>query len=259
MGIKNPSEVLRIIDKLDKIGEENVREELKEISIEENVIEQLMNFIRIQGNNEEILNQLKEMPCQDEEFKAGVRDLEIVYHGILDFGVSAKYIALDLKIARGLDYYTGTVYETFLTGYESIGSVCSGGAYENLASNYTTQKLPGVGISIGLSRLYYQLNEVGLLKFPIENHLKALIVPMGTAESDCIILAQKLRQAGIITQVYLEGGKTGKKFNYADKLNVPWVVVVGEEEINEGKYSLRNMENGEQEKLSLNELIEKLK
>ena len=121
------------------------------------------------------------------------------------------------------------------------------------------QKLPGVGISIGLSRLYYQLNEVRLLKFPIENHLKALIVPMGTAESDCIILAQKLRQADIITQVYLEGGKTGKKFNYADKLNVPWVVVVGEEEINEGKYSLRNMENGEQEKLSLNELIEKLK
>lgn len=259
LGIKKPSEVLRIIDKLDKIGEENVREELKEIFIEENVIEQLMNFIRIQGNNEEILAQLKEMPCQDEEFKAGVRDLEIVYHGILDFGVSAKYIALDLKIARGLDYYTGTVYETFLTGYESIGSVCSGGAYENLASNYTTQKLPGVGISIGLSRLYYQLNEVRLLKFPIENHLKALIVPMGTAESDCIILAQKLRQADIITQVYLEGGKTGKKFNYADKLNVPWVVVVGEEEINEGKYSLRNMENGEQEKLSLNELIEKLK
>ena len=166
---------------------------------------------------------------------------------------------IDLSIARGLDYYTGTVFETFLTGYESMGSICSGGSYDDLASHYSKKKLPGVGISIGLTRLYTQLEEAGLFRFPVENHLQVLVLPFPATMEAGIKLVQTLRNEGIIAQIYLESGKMGKKFTYADKLQAPYVVVVGESELQEGKYMLRDMATGDQTAMTLEELAARLK
>ena len=166
-GIKqteNATEILRIIDKIDKIGPEAVREELQKLGLVENDINQIINFIKIDGTTDEKLQKLKELPIENETFQTGLTELTDVVKYIRIFGVPDTNFKVDLTIARGLDYYTGTVYETFLNDYRELGSVCSGGRYENLAEYYTDKKLPGVGISIGLTRLFYKLNELGLIK-----------------------------------------------------------------------------------------------
>ncbi|GFZ34051.1 histidine--tRNA ligase [Clostridium zeae] len=259
LGIAEAGEVLRIIDKLDKIGEESVRNELSNTLSEEQVTS-IMKFIMLSGNNTELINSLEQLGVEDEVFLDGLKELKSVIEYIGCFGVPEKNYIIDLKIARGLDYYTGTVYETILDDYPSIGSVCSGGRYENLAEYYTNQKLPGVGISIGLTRLFYQLREAKLLRSKGRETLcDVIIIPMNEDLNYSLETANKLRAAGIITQVYFEGGKLQKKMNYANKLGIPYVILIGDDEIKDNVLTVKSMLSGEQAKKSVDEVIEDLK
>ena len=161
---------------------------------------------------------------------------------------------MDLTIPRGLDYYTGVVYETTLNDYPEIGSVCSGGRYENLAQYYTKESLPGVGISIGLSRLFFQLMDASIIKTEETSPFDVIILPMAGSEMEGIKVLESLREEGIRGMIYSESGKMGKKFKYADALHVPYVIVIGEDEIKKGEYSLRNMKTGEQSMVSLEKI-----
>ncbi len=260
LGIENKVEVLRIVDKLDKIGEEVVRGELIKLLDSQELVDQVMKFISFSGNNEETLDYLKELKLKEEEFVTGVSELSSVIETIEYFGVPEKNYKIDLKIARGLDYYTGTIYETTLDNYPSIGSVCSGGRYDNLAEYYTNQKLPGVGISIGLSRLFYQLKEANLIHFNTSSTLsKVLLIPMEGTLGYTVTMANMLRDEGIVCEVYYEDGKMGKKFGYADKLQIPYTIVIGEDEMNKGVLTLKDMKEGSQCTLSLEEVIDKIK
>lgn len=255
LGIEDSTYILRTVDKLEKIGLEKVKEELSQIGIPQENIDKILGFISIEGSNDEIISNLKSLGIENELFQEGLMELEQVVKYIRVFGVPEENFALDLTIARGLDYYTGTVYETILNDYPGIGSVCSGGRFDDLATYYTKQKLPGVGISIGLTRLFYQLTEAGIIKSTDYSLTDVLIVPMDGYMDYAIKGSKLLRDAGVFTQVYFEQGKIGKKFNYADKLNIPYVIVVGQEEADNNTYSFRNMKTGEQESLTMNQII----
>lgn len=260
LDVKDTVSTLRTVDKLDKIGSQNVKEELIKLGISEEDALKILDFIGIEGSSSEIIDKLKNMGIENESFIEGVNEIESVAKNIIDFGVPEKNFMIDLKIARGLDYYTGTVYETTLDDYPSVGSVCSGGRYDNLAEHYTKQKLPGVGISIGLTRLFYQLNQAGLLKDSCDASIaKVLVVPMSEDISRALKTASKLRIEGINTEVYSEKAKIQKKLTYANKLGIPYVVLIGEDEIKSGKLTFKDMNSGEQCKLSEDEIIEKLK
>ena len=179
-------------------------------------------------------------------FVQGLEELKQVVKYIRVFGVPDTHFKIDLTIARGLDYYTGTVYETFLNNYRELGSVCSGGRYENLAGYYTDKKLPGVGISIGLTRLFYKLNELQLIKADKYSMADVLIIPMVEDMTKSIELASNLRAKGVNTEVYLNDKKLKAKFKYADKLKIPYVIVIGEDEINSNTVKVKNMETGEE-------------
>ncbi|SKA78909.1 histidyl-tRNA synthetase [Clostridium sp. USBA 49] len=260
IGVKDKVETLRIVDKLDKIGIDAVKSELKDLGLTCDAINRIEEFINIKGTNDEILESLKELNIENEEFSLGVEEISKVVYYIRQFGVPDKNFVIDLKIARGLDYYTGTVYETILNDYPGIGSVCSGGRYDNLAEYYTTQKLPGVGISIGLSRLFYQLKEANFFKENTSSTLtKVLVVPMDENIAYSIGISNELKKAGIITEVYFEEGKFAKKLSYANKLGIPYVIIIGSDEISSGILTLKDMKSGEQFKLTIEEIINKLK
>ncbi len=259
LDIEDSTYVLRAVDKLDKIGIDNVKEELKNMGLDDNKVEAIINFINIKGNKEEIINQLRALDIDNETVWEGLQELVTVTMYISLFGVPEDNYIIDLTIARGLDYYTGTVYETFLDDYPSIGSVCSGGRYDDLASYYTKQKLPGVGISIGLTRLYYQLTQGNIIKAEDNSLTKVLIIPMEGFLEYGIEISNALRKEDIFCQVYLESGKIGKIFNYADKLNIPYVIVIGHEELENNKLTLKNMKTGEQKNMSIDEAVECLK
>ncbi len=251
LGIRDHVEALRIIDKIDKIGRENVKRELVAIGIGAEPAEALLDFIGISGSIQEILSQLKSKNISNAAYAQGLAELEAVCGNIKALGVDEQYFTISLKIARGLDYYTGTVYETLLTDYPQLGSICSGGRYDELASNYTRQSLPGVGISIGLSRLFYQLNEVGAISCdgactPTE----ILFIPMEDTVSYTLEKATAFRNAGYRVEVYLNEGKLSKKLTYANKLGIPYVIVVGSEEREKGILRIKNMATGEQTELS---------
>ncbi len=257
LGLSNNSiDVMRIIDKLEKIGKEAVRSELSNIGISSATIDTIMNFISISGANDEIISKLKAFSINDELFLDGVQELSDVVKYIRSLGVPEEFFNIDLRIARGLDYYTGTVYETFLSDFRNIGSVCSGGRYDNLAEYYTDKKLPGVGISIGLTRLFYQLNTANAIKVNKNSISDVLIIPMDSLDIEaCLGASNILRKFGINTDVYLESGKIKKKMKYADKWDIPFVVVIGENERIENMVSLKNMKTGEQQKLSIDEVV----
>lgn len=255
LNIEDKENALRIIDKLDKIGIDNVRLELNKCNIENESIDKLIEFINTTGSNEEILKSLKELNIQNSTYNLGINELETVTHYMNSFGVPEKNYAIDLKIARGLDYYTGTVFETFLSDYPQIGSVCSGGRYDNLAEYYTKQKLPGVGMSIGLTRLYYQLNEANLLKDYETSLTKVLIIPLDDSLDYSIKLANKLRNDNIYADVYLENKKISKKLDYANKLNIPYVILVGPDEIKTNILTLKDMKKGEQLSLTYEQIV----
>ena len=253
------TEILRIIDKIEKIGAEKVKEELKELGLQDKEIETIMNFIEIKGSNSEKINTLKSLEINSEIFKKGLEELEQVINYIKVLGVPENNFEIDLTIARGLDYYTGTVYETFLDDYKKLGSVCSGGRYENLAEYYTDKKLPGVGISIGLSRFFYQASKEGLFNSEKKSISKVLVIPMTENLEKCMEIATTLRKEKINTEIYLADKKIKAKFKYADKLNIPYTIVIGDDEIANNKVTLKCMETGEQETLSIEEVIEKIK
>ncbi|MCI8833292.1 MAG: histidine--tRNA ligase [Clostridia bacterium] len=256
--IDKTTDILRIIDKIEKIGAEKVQEELSGLGIAEKEIQTIMSFIEISGTNSEKIQTLKELGIKSEIFNTGLNELEQVINLIKVCGVPEKNFEIDLTIARGLDYYTGTVYETFLDDYKKLGSVCSGGRYENLAEYYTDKKLPGVGISIGLTRFFYQARKEGLIKSEKTSISKVLVLPMTDNLEKCMEIASKLREAKINTEIYLEDKKIKSKFKYADKLNIPFAVVIGDDEIANNKVTLKNMTTGEQETLTIEETIKKL-
>ena len=259
LGIEDSTEVLRTIDKLGKIGLEGVKKDLTEQGLDNDTIDRVVEFINIKGTNEEKLQSLKDLGIENDIFNEGLKELTDVNHYVEAFGVPKENYIIDLTIARGLDYYTGTVYETFLNDYPNIGSICSGGRYEDLAGFYTKQKLPGVGISIGLTRLFYQLMEANLIE-TIDNSLtKIIIIPMEECLDKAIEAASTLREHNINTQIYTEKGKMGKKFGYADKQNIPYTLIIGTEEVKENKYTLRDMTTGEQSLLPMEELLLRLK
>ncbi len=259
LGILNSIEVLRIIDKVEKIGVDSICEELKNIGLDKAAIESIVNFISINGNNQEIIDSLIKLNIENEVFKEGIEELTKVVYYINCFGVPEKNYIIDLKIARGLEYYTGTVYETMLDDYPNVGSICSGGRYDDLAEYYTNQKLQGVGMSIGLTRLFSQLRDLGILKEnPSSSLTKVLVVPMDENMEYAITVAKKLRQSNINSEVYLEDGKFTKKLSHANKLGIPYVIIIGEEEVKSDLLTLKNMSTGEQYKLSLENIINKV-
>lgn len=260
LGVGDKAEVLRIIDKLEKIGIDEVVGELKKTGLSSESADNVIKFISIKGTYREILDALGTMDIDNPLFVQGLDELARVCGYINNFGIPESNFAIDLTIARGLDYYTGTIYETILNQYPGIGSVCSGGRYDNLAENYTERKLPGVGISIGLTRLFYQLKEAGLIgESRKATPTMLLIIPMQDTMNHALDISTRVRDAGIPAEVYLNEGKMGKKFSYADKLNIPYVIVVGEDEVNSGVFKMKNMATGEEKAMNINEIIEKIK
>lgn len=259
LNIEDSTEVLRTIDKLEKVGLENVKKEFESHGLDEDTIIKILEFIQINGSNKEKLNKLEDLNITNDVFNEGLEELRIVNEYIEVFGVPKENYIIDLTIARGLDYYTGTVYETFLDDYPNIGSICSGGRYDNLAEHYTKQRLPGVGISIGLSRLFFQLNEADLIKIGENSLTKVVIIPMEGCLDKAINVANILRDNGVNTQIYLEKGKMGKKFGFVDKLNIPYSIVIGPDEIERNEFTLRNMNTGEQKLFTMDELLISLK
>jgi len=250
---------MRTIDKIEKIGTDNVIKELKTLGVEQEGIKTIISFIKIQGNTDDKIKELENLSIENETFKKGVQELTEVIKYIRLFNVPEECFAIDLSIARGLDYYTGTVYETFLNDYKQIGSICSGGRYNDLAGYYTDKNLPGVGMSIGLTRLFFVLNDIGLIKAEKKSISEVLVISMLEDLSPAINVANKLRTAGINTEIYFDEKKIKAKFKYADKLKIPYVIAIGEDEIKSGKYALKNMETGEQQALEIEEIVEKLK
>ena len=248
-------EIMRTVDKLDKIGAENVRQSLiNDVKMLPCKAENVMDFMAVKGTNDEVISALERYRGMDATFDEGLDELKTVVKYLADFGVPEENFAVDLTIARGLDYYTGTVYETMMLDHPEIGSVCSGGRYDNLAEYYTDRKLPGVGISIGLTRFFYILSEQGLLSEETgAAPCDALILPMTEEPGAAIAAAAELRRAGLRVQLYTEQKKFKAKMSYADKLGVPYVVFLGEDELAEGLLSVKDMRTGEQQKLTASE------
>lgn len=257
LGLQEKSQdILRIVDKIDKVGKNIVLEMLVDAGISAEDSEKILDFITTKEN---VFEYLKSLEIKNEAFIQGVSELELVTKYMEAFGIPKEYYVVDLSIARGLDYYTGTIYETVVDEYPEIGSVCSGGRYDNLAEFYTNKKLPGVGISIGLTRLFYVLNEYKLLK---EDNKKSIsefaIIPMIEDLSYPIEIASLLRNYGVCAEIYLENKNIKKKMTYVNKLNVPYAIIIGEEEMNERMVSVKNMETGIQEKITVEEFTNKI-
>ena len=250
---------MRTLDKIDKIGKELVIAIFKDdYNINDESIKTIVDFIEIEGTTDEKIKKLQNLGIKNELYIQGVEELKEVVKYIRLFNIPDEAFEIDLSIARGLDYYTGTVYETFLNDYKSIGSICSGGRYNDLAGYYTDKVLPGVGMSIGLTRLFFILNDIGLVKADKKSISDVLVVSMVEDLSKSIEVANVLRNAGINTEIYFDDKKIKAKFKYADRLKIPYVIVIGEDEIKSGKYTIKNMEEGTQEQLEIEEIIKKL-
>jgi histidyl-tRNA synthetase len=279
LGAQNIStSIMQIIDKLEKIGAEKVREELQNFGLTTQAIDQILSFINLThscgtqaGNtqsgdiqsgktqsSQDIIARLKNLNIQNDQFIQGVEELASVASLIKELGVPDSNFAIDLTIARGLDYYTGTVYETRLDDYPEIGSVCSGGRFDDLASHYTDRKLPGVGISIGLTRLFDQLCKKGVLNPGVSTPTRVLILPMMEDMAPSLSLATQLRNNGIPTEISFVQGKMKKRLGYADKLGIPFAVFIGEDEVAKGTYTLKDLKTGTQEELNLEKILQKL-
>ena len=262
LGLQEQSgDVMRTVDKLEKIGPEKVKTILMDdLSVSEENADAVLKFISIKGSNTQVLEALEAYRGKSELFDQGLDELGTVAKYLSAFGVPEENFAVDLTIARGLDYYTGTVYETFMLEHLEIGSICSGGRYDNLAEYYTDKILPGVGISIGLTRLFYVLNEQNMLN---QNRNTApadvLILPMTEDLSPAVELATRFRNAGIRVQLYSEQKKFKAKMNYADKTGVPYVIFLGEDEIKDSVISCKEMASGEQTNLSFEDTLDRVR
>lgn len=259
VGLADKSQdVMRTVDKLDKIGAEKVKTLLMEdIGVAEDVANQVLDFIAIGGSNQEVLAALEGYQGKDELFDTGLEELSTVVRYLSAFGVPEENFAVDLTIARGLDYYTGTVYETTMLDHPEIGSVCSGGRYDNLAEYYTDKQLPGVGISIGLTRLFYVLGEQGMLNSDLPTAAAdVLVIPMGEEQQGyAIATATALRKAGIRTQLYAEKKKFKARITYAAKMGIPYAMFLGETEEQDKVVALKDLNKGEQVTVSFEEAV----
>ena len=256
------ADIMRTVDKLDKIGPDKVKALLvdPEIGLTGEQADEILKFIAIRGTNGEVIAALQGYRGRDELFDLGLDELETVVKYLAAFGVPETHFAVDLTIARGLDYYTGTVYETTMLDHPEIGSICSGGRYDNLAEYYTDKQLPGVGISIGLTRLFFVLEDQGYLNDGLNTApADVLILPMTDDLSPAIALATTLRAAGIRTQIHGEQKKFKQKLSYADKLAIPYALFLGEDEINAGVASVKDLRTGQQQKLTPEQTVEYIK
>lgn len=252
-------EILHIIDKIDKIGRDAVVEELVDQQIEKALVEQIIDVLTFRGSNDDTLAKLSEFAGKSEKFDMGLAELKDVLYYIGKFGVPEKFFRVDLTIARGLDYYTGTVYETTFNRHPEIGSICSGGRYDNLAEYYTKNSLPGVGMSIGLTRLFYILCEKEYLDMSMSYPTDVLVIPMVEDMTFAVEIAAKLRVNNIGTQLFVEKKKFKYMISYANKLNIPYAIFIGEDEVNSGKLTVKNMVTGDQTSLSVDEAITMIK
>jgi histidyl-tRNA synthetase len=243
------AETLRTVDKLEKIGRDKVVAELVgKVQLAEEIAVQILDFVADDRPVDALLEHLAAHPAMaDETFAQGVAELRTVADGVRSLGVPPAGFVIDLRIARGLGYYTGTVYETKLLAHPELGSICSGGRYDDLASYFTNEKLPGVGISIGLSRLAIALLEAGLLATDAQTPSRALVTVLDPARmSDYLRIAADLRAAGIACEVYFEKGRVGDQLKYADRKRIPFAVIAGESEFAAGMCKLKNMRTGEE-------------
>ncbi|MDR0248384.1 MAG: histidine--tRNA ligase [Oscillospiraceae bacterium] len=226
------ADILRTIDKVEKFdGQDGFISALMEIGLERELADKTLSFISIKGCVSEVVSALRHLGIKDALFDEGVRELETVTKIMTENGVDRSCFMIDLSIARGLDYYTGTVYETRFNDYPELGSICSGGRFDNLASLYTDQKLPGVGISIGLTRLFSKLREIGVIDCAQKTSADAVVVPIAENNSAAAMeLAGKLREGGFAIDVLLEDMSIKQKFRYADRKNAQFTVVIGDEE-----------------------------
>lgn len=248
--------VMQTIDKIEKIGADEVRDLLVGLGVPADAIDIMFKFIAITGSPEEVLSALRDMDVRNDEFQTGMHELGEVTRYLKILGVPSDYYMIDLTIARGLDYYTGTVYETVLREHREIGSICSGGRYDNLAGKYAKRQLPGVGISIGLTRLFSQLRELDLIKFGPATPTKVLVIPLVEDMAVSLEIATVLREADIATEVYFEDvKKMDKKLAYANKKGIPFVILVGEDEIAANAFAVKNMETGEQVALAKDDIV----
>ena len=255
-------DIMRTVDKLDKIGPDKVKALLvdPEIGLSEEQAEEILKFIAIRGSNAQVIAALQSYRGRDELFDLGLDELETVVKYLAAFGVPESHFAVDLTIARGLDYYTGTVYETTMLDHPEIGSICSGGRYDNLAEYYTDKQLPGVGISIGLTRLFFVLEDQGYLNDGLNTApADVLILPMTDDLSHAIAMATTLRAAGIRAQIHGEQKKFKQKLSYADKLAVPYALFLGEDEIAAGAASVKDLRTGQQQRLTPEQAVEYIK
>jgi histidyl-tRNA synthetase len=254
--------VLREVDKLDKRGPDYVRDTLvgDAFGLSAEVAQKILDLVQVRSTSvDDACAKLDALGAGSELMEQGRAELKEVLGLIRDFGVPETHFMLNLSIMRGLDYYTGTVYETTLNDHPQIGSICSGGRYENLAGQYTKSHLPGVGISIGLTRLYWQLRDAGLINTATST-VDVLVTQMDAAQMPAYLaLAGELRGAGIATEVVLEGGKLGKQFKYADRAGIRFVIVLGEDELTKGVVTVKDLRREDQFEVARSELIKTLR
>ena len=254
--------VLREVDKLDKRGEDHVRATLtgEGFGLGVEAVATILDFVKVRSiSHADALAQLDALGDSNNALREGVAELREVLALVRAMGVPESDYALNFSIARGLDYYTGTVYETTLDHYPQIGSICSGGRYEDLASHYTKSKLPGVGISIGLTRLFWQLREAGLVDTAAST-VQVLVTQMNAASlPHCLAVANELRHGGLNTEVVMESSKLGKQFKYADRAGIRFVVVLGEDEIAKGTVTVKDLRRADQFEVSRSDLARTLR
>ena len=254
-------DVLRTIDKLDKIGADKVRALLTDTcGVTSENADEILRFIACPGTSADKLAFLEQYRGRNETFDTGLDELRTVVGYLPAFGVPEENFELDLTIARGLDYYTGTVYETVLLDHPEVGSICSGGRYDDLAGYYTNKSLPGVGISIGLTRLFYILQEQNMISDAVLTApADVLILPMTDDLSAAVALASMLRAGGLRVQLYSEKKKFKAKIGYADKLGIPFVIFLGEDEIAQHVCALKNLATGVQEAVTQETALETIR
>ena len=256
LGLADKSgDVLRIVDKIAKIGKDKVVEELRNIGLDKKSIDTIIKFIEIDGDNKKVFESLQSFGIENDTFTKGLSELTEVVSSLAVLGVPERNYKINLTITRGLDYYTGTIYETMLDDYPQFGSICSGGRYDDLAGFYTDKKLPGVGISIGLTRLFASLLDSGLIKAGEATPANVMVIPITNAEKkNALSLSADLRALGIKVLTFTEDNKFKAKLNYANKVGMPFVAIIGEDEAKNHTAVIKNMATGEQLTLPLEDV-----
>ncbi|MBZ9572800.1 histidine--tRNA ligase [Patescibacteria group bacterium] len=257
---KNQSPVVfRILDKLEKIGIEEVRKELVEKGLDKETVKRFLRFIQIKGNNQEILTQLKELLSGNSEGIKGIEELGSILGYSKEVGIPEENLKINLALVRGLDYYTGPVFETIISDCPEVGSVFGGGRYDNLMGMFCEKEIPAVGVSIGIDRIFSAMDTLKM--FPNKTAISQVLVTVfdKSTEIQSLKLTNELRKLGINTEIYLGEGNLSKQFRYANKKNISFVIIIGSAEIKENKVTLKNMATGEQKTIKNIDLIKNLK